>query len=156
MSHKTIFFAVIVSLLTACGGGDSGPPPSPAPPDLSGVWSGAWQGSDLSLGQVSGTWTVTITQGSSSATGPGTLLGDIDCMDGQMNTNPNSGTAVTGSVARAPCGTVNWQLTALDVGTGSAAGIWTNAVTNGSGSMSGTRIARLGGPRILFVSPPGG
>ena len=120
------------------------------------MWSGAWQGSDPTLGQVSGTWTVTINQGANSASGPGTLLGDVDCMDGQMQTNPGAQTAVTGSVTRAPCGTVNWTLTALRVSEGVAAGTWSNAQTGGTGSMSGKRIATLNGPRILFVSPPGG
>lgn len=156
-SARLICLAAVFSLLDGCGGGDgSNSNSTPPPPDLSGVWAGAWQGSDPTLGQVSGTWTVTIAQGASSATGPGTLLGDVDCMDGQMNTNPNAQTSVTGSVTRAPCGTVNWLLTALSVSAGSAAGTWTNAQTFGSGTMSGTRIARLGGPRILFVSPPGG
>jgi YVTN family beta-propeller protein len=50
---------------------------------------------------------------------------------------------------------VNWTLTALNVGEGAAAGTWNNTGTNGSGSMSGTRIAQLTGPRIRFVSPPG-
>jgi YVTN family beta-propeller protein len=146
--------AASFALLAACGGGgDGGQPP---PPDLSGVWSGAWQGSDPTLGSVSGTWEVTITQGASSASGPGTLLGDVDCMDGLTQTNPNAQTAVTGTVTRAPCGTVNWTLTALNVGAGAASGTWTNAQTFGSGTMTGTRIARLNGPRILFVSPPGG
>lgn len=151
------FLAASFSFLAACGGGGGGNDP-PAPPDLSGVWSGVWQGSDPTIGPVtvSGTWIVTITQGASSASGPGTLFGDIDCMDGQMQTNPAAQTAVTGSVTRPPpCGTVDWTLTALELGSGSAAGTWRNNVTNGTGTMSGTRIAALAGPRILFVSPPG-
>jgi hypothetical protein len=77
-------------------------------------------------------------------------------MDGQMQTDPNAQTAVTGSLARAPCATVNWMLTALDVGAGSASGSWTNSGTGGGGTLSGVRIARLGGPRIRFVHPSGG
>ena len=42
------------------------------------------QGTDPRLGIVSGSWEVRIVQGASSATGGGTLLGDVDCMDGQM------------------------------------------------------------------------
>ena len=139
------------------GGGDDGPPP-PAAPDLSGVWAGAWQGDDPtapSLGLVSGTWEVEITQGAASASGPVALLGDVDCMDGQMQTNPDALYAVTGSLARAPCATVNWTLTALNVAAGSAGGSWTNAGTGGGGTLSGVRIARLGGPRIQFMHPPG-
>jgi YVTN family beta-propeller protein len=151
---------VACALLTAgggCGGGGDGQPP---PPDLSGVWAGAWQGSDPSaggLGLVSGTWEVEITQGASSASGPVELLGDVDCMDGQMQTNPGTQSAVTGSVVRPPfCPwTINWLLTAINLGDGTASGNWTNALTTGSGTLSGTRIARLGGPRIRFVNPPG-
>jgi YVTN family beta-propeller protein len=125
-------------------------------PDLSGVWAGPWQGTDPSLGPVSGTWEVAITQGSSSATGPVTLLGDVDCMDGQMQTNPSAQTAVTGTLSRPGCGIVNWTLTALNVGVGAASGSWSNTNTSGFGTLSGARIARLTGPRIRFVSPPGG
>jgi YVTN family beta-propeller protein len=146
----------LVALLTACGGGGGDDAAPAVPPDLSGVWAGAWQGSDSQLGSVSGTWTVTINQTATSAFGPGTLLGDVDCMDGQMQSNPNAQTAVTGSVIRPPCGTVNWTLTALNVADGAASGTWNNAFTFGSGTMTGTRIARLDGPRIRFVHPPGG
>ena len=147
----------LVALLTACGGGGGGDDAAPpVPPDLSGVWAGAWQGSDSQLGSVSGTWTVTINQTATSAFGPGTLLGDVDCMDGQMQSNPNAQTAVTGSVIRPGCpGAVNWTLTALDVSDGAAAGTWRNTSTQGSGTMSGTRIATLDGPRIDFIHPPG-
>ncbi len=141
-----------------CGGGDD-PPPPPTVPDLSGVWAGAWQGTDPSLGGfglVSGTWNVEITQGASSASGPGLLLGDIDCMEGQMQTNPGAASAVTGTLVRTGCpAIVSWTLTALNVSDGSAAGGWSNSVTGGSGTLSGTRIARLGGPRIRFMHPPG-
>jgi YVTN family beta-propeller protein len=144
-----------LALIGGCGGGGGGDDPPP-PPDLSGVWSGAWQGNDPQLGIVSGSWEATITQGPTSATGTGTLLGDIDCMDGQMQTNPDTQTAVTGTLVRPGCaGQVNWTLTALNVSEGRAAGTWNNTNTNGSGSMSGTRIAQLTGPRIRFVSPPG-
>ena len=161
--NKLIAALLIATLVNACGGGGGGggPAPTPAPPDLSGVWAGSWQGSDPTLPasaqRVSGTWEATITQGASSASGPGTLLGDIDCMDGQAQTNPDAQTAVTGTFTRAGCpATVNWTLTALNVGEGAASGTWRNSVTNGQGSLSGTRIAQLSGPRVRFVSPPGG
>ena len=145
--------------LGGCGGGGGGSSPGATLPDLSGVWAGAWQGDDPSnpsLGLVSGTWEVVINQGTSSASGPGTLLGDIDCMDGQMQTNPLTQGAVTGVLNRPGCpATVNWTLTALDVASGSAAGSWSNTVTNGAGTLSGMRIARLGGPRIEFIHPSG-
>jgi len=146
-----------VAIGGGCGGGDGGSPP-PDAPDLSGVWAGAWQGNDPSsggLGLVSGTWDVEITQGDTSASGPGVLLGDIDCMDGQMQTNPEAQNAVTGALTRAPCATVNWTLTALNLAAGSASGSWANSGTGGGGTLSGVRIARLGGPRIQFMHPPG-
>jgi YVTN family beta-propeller protein len=144
--------------LSGCsgGGGGGGSPSSPTPPDLSGVWAGAWQGTDPSLGLVSGTWEVTITQGATSAAGPGTLLGDIDCMDGNMQSNPGTQTSVTGFLTRPGCPQVNWTLTALNVASGAASGSWNNAGTGGSGTLSGARIARLSGPLVRFVSPPGG
>jgi len=76
-------------------------------------------------------------------------------MGGQMQTNPDTSFAVTGSLARAPCATVTWTLTALNLFEGSASGSWFNTGTSGSGTLSGTRIARLGGPRVRFVNPPG-
>jgi YVTN family beta-propeller protein len=63
---------------------------------------------------------------------------------------------VQGTLARAPCGTISWLLTALNLDTGAAAGSWSNLTTSGSGTLSGTRIARLSGPRIRHVSPPSG
>ena len=153
---RGVCLAAALCMLAACGGGDGGGNEQPPPPDLSGVWSGAWQGNDPQLGIVSGSWEVRIVQGASSATGGGTLLGDVDCMDGQMQTNPNAQTAVTGTLNRPGCPQVSWLLTALDVSEGAAAGTWNNQGTGGSGSITGTRIAGLSGPRIRFVSPPGG
>lgn len=148
---------VFAALVAGCGGGDA---PPPTTPDLSGVWAGAWQGDDPrpgGLGLVSGTWEVEINQGASSASGPALLLGDVDCMEGQMQTNPDAQTAVTGILNRPGCvATINWMLTALDVAEGGASGSWNNTETLGSGTLSGVRIARLGGPRIRFVNPPGG
>jgi hypothetical protein len=146
---------VCACLLASCGGGggdDSGS--SPPSVDLSGVWAGAWQGSDPSLGSVSGTWEVTITQNGTAASGPSLLLGDIDCMDGVMQGGGQ--TSVTGSVTRAPCGSINWLLTAINPTSGDAGGTWSNATTRGSGSLTGKRIARLGMPRVRSVSPPAG
>jgi hypothetical protein len=152
----SVCVACTAALIGGCGGGGGGDGEAPPPPDLSGVWSGAWQGNDPQLGIVSGSWEATITQGPTSASGTGTLLGDIDCMDGQLQTNPNTQTAVTGTLVRPGCfGQVNWTLTALSVANGAAAGTWSNTNTTGTGSMSGTRIAQLTGPRIRFVSPPG-
>jgi len=143
-----------VAALSGCGGGGGGQ--EHTPPDLSGVWAGAWQGDEPGVpGLVSGTWTVDIAQGTSSAAGPVELLGEVDCMDGQMQTDPSAETAVTGTLARPFCASVSWMLTALNVAEGRASGTWTNSGTGGSGTLSGTRIARLGGPRIRFFHPPG-
>ena len=148
---------VIALFCAGCGGGGGDPPPPPPDIDLSGVWAGAWQGSDPSLGSVSGTWEVVISQDGRSAAGPSLILGDIDCMDGAMQTTVGSGaSSITGNVARAPCGRINWTLTAVNNTTGETAGTWSNAITSGTGSMSGKRIARLNGVRIRSVYPPAG
>src|SRR5262245_45150270 len=152
------WFAITVVaavFLHGCGGGGDGGDP-PTPPDLAGVWAGAWQGSDPNLGLISGTWEVAITQGASSASGPGSLLGDIDCIDGQMQTTSGSQTPVRGTLTRQPCATVNWTLTGLNADEGSATGSWSNQGTGGLGTLTGVRIARLGGPRILYFHPPAG
>jgi hypothetical protein len=73
-----------------------------------------------------------------------------------MQTSSGNQNAVSGSVARAPCARVDWMLTALNVAAGTASGSWTNSGTNGAGTLNGMRIARNGGPRILFMHPPGG
>lgn len=144
---------LFASLVAACGGGGDEPPKSPDTPDLAGVWAGAWQGSDPSLGSVSGTWEITISQTSTAATGPSLILGDIDCMDGSMQATAGA-TTFNGSVTRAPCGTINWTLTAINTTTGDAAGTWNNNTTGGQGSLSGKRISKLNDPRIRSVWPP--
>ena len=149
-------------LLASCGGGGGGgdanlePPPPPAP-DLAGVWAGVWQGNDQRLGLVSGTWEVVITQGARSASGPAVLLGDVDCMDGTMQTTFAEHTPVNGTLARAACGSVTWQLTSLNQSESTASGSWNNAVTGGAGTLIGRRISLgAGKPRILHVHPPAG
>lgn len=75
-----------------------------------------------------------------------------------MQTGPaDSNTSqVTGTVTRAPCATVSWALTALNVAEGTAAGSWSNPGTGGGGTLTGERIAQLTGPRIFFIQPPAG
>ena len=142
-------------LLGACGGGGGGGPSAPpAPPDLSRVWAGPWQGSDPAIGPVSGTWETTITQGATSAGGPVLLLGDVDCMNGVMSAAQDAQGQVAGSLSRPPCPANTWSLTALNVDAGSATGAWQQPDSGASGTLTGMRIARLGGPRIRFVSPP--
>ena len=162
--------AIAVLLIYGCGSGGGGGGGSdgggsggnnsgvalPVVPDLSGVWAGAWQGTDPRLGLVTGTWQSEITQSDSSASGPGELLGDVDCMDGVLHTAAGQQNVPTGTFIRTRCGTINWALTALNLDTGSAAGSWTNTATGGAGTLSGVRIAKLSGPRIRFVYPPGG
>jgi YVTN family beta-propeller protein len=150
---------VTAMLGAGCGGGGGGGDAPPPPPnaDLSGVWAGAWQGSDPINGTVSGSWEVTITQAQSTASGPSLLLGDIDCMDGAMQSTVSSGQSTfNGSVSRAPCGSIQWTLTAVNTTTGDAAGNWQNSQTSGTGSLRGKRIAKLGQPRIRSVWPPAG
>lgn len=148
---------VIAMCCAGCGGGGGGDGTPPPDVDLSGVWAGAWQGSDPGLGSVSGTWEVVISQSGRAAAGPSLILGDIDCMDGAMQTTVGSGVStITGNVARAPCGAISWTLTAVNSATGDTAGTWSNAITRGTGSMSGKRIARLNGVRIRSVHPPAG
>lgn len=143
-------------VLAACGGGGGGSGAPPAPPDLSGVWAGPWQGSDPALGRVSGTWETTIAQGAASAGGPVLLLGDVDCMHGTMTAAQDASAQVGGTLSRPPCRLNTWSLTALDVDAGSATGAWQQPEAGASGTLTGVRIARLGGPRIRFVSPPAG
>lgn len=149
--------AIAIAACAGCGGGGGGDEPKASTqsgPDLTGVWAGSWQGSDPFLGPISGTWEVTLARSKSSAAGPALLLGIIDCMEGFAQTSPALGSTVTGSVARAPCGNVDWQLTAINDGAGTAAGTWRNPGTGGNGTLSGARIAAIGGPRILHVYPP--
>src|SRR3954463_12510249 len=142
--------AIAIAACAGCGGGGGGDEPKASTqsgPDLTGVWAGSWQGSDPFLGPISGTWEVTLARSKSSAAGPALLLGIIDCMEGFAQTSPALGSTVTGSVARAPCGNVDWQLTAINDGAGTAAGTWRNPGTGGNGTLSGARIAAIGGPR---------
>ncbi len=147
---------LLASLLTACGGG-GGDDAIVTPPDLSGVWAGSWQGQgDPVLGFATGTWEATITQGTANASGPTVLLGDVDCMDGQMEGGRVAAGTVAGTLMRPPCADNTWALTALDTADGTATGSWTQPGSGASGTLSGTRIARLGGPRIRFVHPVAG
>ena len=152
----------LVLLLTACGGGgdcggvDCSPVTPRQPPDLSGVWASAWQGQDPVLGLVTGTWENTISQGATLGTGTTLLLGDVDCMDGQMEGGQNAQGTVSGTLQRQPCAANTWALTALDTSAGTATGSWTQPGSGAQGTLGGVRIARLDGPRIRFVHPSAG
>jgi YVTN family beta-propeller protein len=153
--HIRLPIALIATgVLAGCGGGGGHPAPPP-PPDLSGVWAGSWQGVDPTLGPVTGFFDATVSQSSSAVSGTGTLIGDADCMDGSV-TGSSNGSALTGTFNRTPCSLNSWQLTALSTADESATGSWSQNGSNAQGTFSGVRIARMGGPRIAFVSPPGG
>jgi YVTN family beta-propeller protein len=157
-SNRTVE-AILAALLASCGsgGGGTNAPPSPAQVDLSGVWAGSWQGTgDPVLGTATGTWTATITHGTTTATGSALLLGDVDCMAATFSGSQTGTNVVSGTLTRPPCQQNQWTLTALDTASGTAAGSWTQTNSSASGSLIGTRIARLTGPRINVVHPPGG
>lgn len=151
-----VIAALAAAMLAGCGGGGGSSPPPPVIPDLSGVWAGAWQGSDPVLGLVTGTWEAELSGSGSTAAGSATLLGDVDCMDGVVEGGLDNLGFVSGTFLRAPCQLNRWTLTALDVDAGSAAGSWTQDGSGANGTLTGVRIAVPGGPRIRFVNPPGG
>lgn len=154
--HSVLSIMSLAVLMGGCEGAHHVPTETPAPPpDLAGIWAGSWQGVDPQLGPVTGIWDATITQNSTSLTGAGSLRGDVDCMDGSV-TGSAGNTAVTGTLDRTPCGANSWQMTALSVADATASGSWTQSGSSTKGTFSGTRIAKLGGPRIAFFSPPGG
>jgi len=157
LRHSALFRGcLLASLLSACGGGGSDSGVSP-PPDLAGVWAGSWQGQgDPVLGFATGTWEATITPGTTTATGPTVLLGDVDCMDGQMEGSRGGEGTVSGTLTRPPCQGNTWALTALDTNAGTATGRWAQPGSGAAGTLSGSRIAKLAGPRIHFVHPVAG
>src|SRR5204863_8830891 len=73
---------------------------------------------------------------------------------GTLHTASGTESTVHGTLARAPCSPIDWQLTAIDLAAGTAAGTWTNSGTRGSGTLTGNRIAALGATRILHAHPP--
>jgi YVTN family beta-propeller protein len=151
------FALILAAALAGCsdGGGNSDSQPPPTAPDLAGVWAGSWQGVDPAIGPVTGFWKATVYQSTSGVSGSGFLIGDADCMDGSL-TGSASSTALTGTLDRSPCQRNNWELTALSTVEESAAGSWSQSGSNAQGTFVGTRIAMPTGPRIDFISPPGG
>lgn len=145
-----LFFSLLLSGCPGSGGGGGN-----APPDLSGVWAGTWQGMDPVLGPVTGFLEATLVQGQSSVTGTATLLGDVDCMDGSLQ-GSSDGTTFTGTYLRSPCQENTWVLTALSLPQRSASGSWGQPLSGAHGTFNVTQIAKPGGPRIAFVNPPGG
>jgi len=154
--------SILFSLaLVSCGGEDGGAPPrspSPAPPNISGVWAGTWTGFNPAIGPVTGDWENELLQTGSDVTGTSRLSGDIDCPDGTV-TGSATKAAISGDLLRGTCDPNTWVLTAVSVSSRSASGIWNQLDRNGhaiaDGTFTGTQIATVGGPRIAFVTPPG-
>lgn len=154
----TSLIPFLVMLLAGCGGSGSGAlvEKMPPPADLSGVWAGTWQGMDQSMGQVTGYMEATLQQNQYSVTGTGTLIGDIDCIDGNVEGSAGS-TSFTGTLTRSPCPVNTWALTALSLTERRASGIWGRLTTNDAiGTFTVTQITKPGGPHISFINPPGG
>ena len=142
--------------LAACGGGDGGgggTPPSAAP-DLSGIWAGTWAGTDPIFGTVTGNWEVELAQTASAVTGTTRLSGDVDCPDATVSASA-SGSTISGTLSRPPCEQNTWTLTAVNTSSRSASGVWDQPATGAQGTFTGIQIAKLDGPRIAFVTPPG-
>ena len=162
IAHPCLLVPLLV-LLASCGGGDSGSGVGktlPPPPDIAGVWAGSWEGTDPQLGPVTGFFEADLTQNPSGVTGTGVLIGDVDCTDGSL-AGSSSNTGVKGTLQRnypggAPCSPNTWQLTALSAPIETVSGSWTQSNTNAQGTFTGMRIAKPGGPRVNFLSPPAG
>lgn len=146
------------ALLSSCGSGGGGGASPQTPPNLAGVWAGSWTGTNptVSPPEVTGTWVADLTQSNTSVSGTVTLRGDIDCMDGTLSGSADANNVVTGTLNRSGCDLNQWTLTAVNLTDNTATGAWTQSTTSSSGTLSGTRIALPGGPRIRFVNPPGG
>lgn len=160
-TFRFAFASILFSLiLVSCGGDDGGAPPpsSPAPPNIAGVWAGTWTGFNPNLGPVTGDWENELDQTGSDVTGTSWLSGDIDCPDGTVTGSATS-RAISGDLLRVPCDKNTWTLTAISVSARTASGIWNQLDKNGNpiadGTFTGTQIAKVGGPRIRFVFPPG-
>ena len=154
-SAVTLIAAVALAGCSGGGGGSDTGGSRPPPPDLAGVWAGSWQGTDPALGPVTGFWQATVSQTPGGVSGTGFLLGDADCMDGVISGTAGK-TAITGTVDRSPCSLNSWELAALSTAEEAASGSWSQKTTKADGTFTGTRIAVPGGPRIDFMSPPGG
>lgn len=153
--HLLVVGLFIGSLaLAACGGGDGGGTPPAAAPDLSGIWAGTWAGTDPVAGPVTGNWEVELAQTSSALTGTTRLSGDVDCPDATVSASA-SGSTISGTLLRPPCQPNTWTLTAVNTSSRSASGVWDQPATGAQGTFTGIQIAKLDGPRIAFVTPPG-
>lgn len=146
------------ALLSSCGDGGGGGASPQTPPNLAGVWAGSWTGTNpyVTPPEVTGTWVADLSQSNTNVSGTATLRGDIDCMDGTLSGSADANNVVTGTLNRSGCDLNQWTLTAVNLTDNTATGAWAQSTTSSLGTLSGTRIALPGGPRIRFVNPPGG
>lgn len=155
-----VVLLVCALIIAACGSDKPEPllvPPANTPViDISGVWAGTWSGTDPGYGQVSGDWEAEVSQTSSTISGTGSLGGDVDCMDASAVGSLDASNVVSGTLTRDPCPHNEWTMTALNLLERSTSGTWTKPSSGGSGTFAGVQIAQPGGPRIRFLSPPGG
>ena len=148
---------ILLFALAGCGGGGGDEPRPAIPEELLGVWAGTWTGTNTTQGVVTGTWEAELQKsGTDSVAGSGTLRGDIDCMDGVLTGSVDANNVLSGTFDRSPCYPNYWTLTALDLPNLTAAGTWTQPAQSGQGTLTGIQIAKPGGPRIRFASPPAG
>jgi YVTN family beta-propeller protein len=84
------------------------------------------------------------------------LDGDVDCPDGTVNGAVGPNNIVSGIVERPPCNPNEWILTGISLSERTATGAWTQPKAGAQGIFTGMQIAKPGGPRISFISPPAG
>jgi len=148
---------IILSVLFLISCSEKGDPIPPKPAvDLSGVWAGSWTGYDPVIGPVSGTWESDLSQPGYRVRATFRLDGDVDCPDGDLVGAVGPNNIVSGTVTRPPCYQNEWVLTGISLSERTATGAWTQPGTGAQGIFTGMQIAKPGGPRISYVSPPAG
>jgi DNA-binding beta-propeller fold protein YncE len=157
--HRSSVLAAALSLALACkespGPAQEAAPDAPAV-DLSGAWAGTWSGRDnVHAMDITGFWEADIVQSteSVSVTGTAFLSGDIDCPFSTIWGYVAYQT-MTGSISRPPCQSNSWTMSALNLLTRSTSGWWSQSGTGSNGTFTGRQIAKPGGPRIAYASPP--
>ena len=150
-----LFFFIIIAGCSK-NKSDTQVQPTPTPPsiDISGAWAGTWSGTDPAAGQVSGNWEAEVTQSTTGITGFGTLIGDVDCMDGSAEGSQGTNNVVSGTLTRTPCPQNEWTMTALNFLERSTSGVWTQPATGAYGVFTGIQIAKPGGPASLSLILP--
>jgi YVTN family beta-propeller protein len=155
--HRSSLLAAALSLALACTTGTTADPPAekpPAPPalDLSGAWAGTWSGK-TGGNDITGFWEADIVQSSQSVSGTAFLSGDIDCPFSTLSGGLVDPTVI-GSISRPPCQPNSWTMTALDLLSRTTSGGWSQNGSGAYGTFTGRQIAKRGGPRIAYASPP--